>query len=81
MQVGDVLHIRPNFYCEYGMTDEIKVQACRVVYLHPEDRFYVVEFTSALGRTWRESFFPANRRISGIVDQSAPYLDIERRHT
>ena len=27
---------------------------------------------------WRETFFPYNRRIAGIVDRSAPYLPHEK---
>ena len=29
---------------------------CRVVYVHPLHRFFVVEFRSDTGQTWRESF-------------------------
>ena len=46
MKPGGTLHIKPNFYTEYGMTDELRPQPCRVVYIHPERRFYVVESVS-----------------------------------
>ena len=62
MKSGDTLHIKPNFYTEYGMTDELRPQPCRVVYIHPELRFYVVEFRSTVtGETWRETFYFPNR--------------------
>ena len=64
MQVGDVLHIRPNFYTEY-MGGNDGPRPARVVYIHPLERFFVVEFRSDLGIPWRETFFPYNRRIEG----------------
>lgn len=77
MQVGDVLHIRPNFYTEYmGGNDGPRL--ARVVYIHPLERFYVVEFRSDLVTPWRETFFPYTRRIADIVDKSAPYLPHEK---
>ena len=77
MQVGDVLHIRPNFYTEY-MGGNDAPRPAQVNYIHPEGRFYVVEFRSDLGIPWRETFFPYNRRIADIVDRSAPYLPHEK---
>lgn len=81
IQIGDVLHIKPNFYCEYGMKDQIKPMVCRVVYVHPEGRYYVVEFISDNGETWREAFYPYTRRIGDIQDSSAPKLPDERTIT
>lgn len=49
MMVGDVLHIKPNFYSTYGMVERDALRRCVVVYIHPEERFYVVEFRSELG--------------------------------
>ena len=77
MQVGDVLHIRPNFYTEY-MGGNDAPRPAQVIYIHPEGRFYVVEFRSDLGIPWLETFFPYNRRIADIVDRSAPYLPHEK---
>lgn len=38
-------------------------QTCRVVYIHPENRFYTVEFKSPVtGETFRQSFYFADRR-------------------
>ena len=39
MQVGDVLHIRPNFYTEY-MGGNDGPRPARVVYIHPLERFF-----------------------------------------
>ncbi len=77
MQVGDVLHIRPNFYTEY-MGGNDGPRPARVVYIHPLERFFVVEFRSDRDLPWRETFFPYNRRIADIVDKSAPYLPQEK---
>ena len=80
MKLGDILYIRPTFSTEYMLEDSKAPRKCRVVYIHPEGRFYVVEFHSELGRAWRESFYPHTRRMAGVADSSAPYLDDERRH-
>ena len=77
MQVGDVLHIRPNFYTEY-MGGNDGPRPGRVVYIRPLVRFYVAEFRSDLGTPWRETFYPYTRRIADIVDKSAPYLPHEK---
>ena len=71
MKIGDILTIKPNFYTEYMGANDPPRQA-RVVYIHPEGRFFVV------GIPWRETFIPYNRRIEGIVDRSAPYLPNEK---
>lgn len=77
MNVGDVLHIKPNFYSTYGMVERDALRRCVVVYIHPEGRFYVVEFRSELGIPWRETFYPWTRRIRDrdYRDVSSPDLD------
>lgn len=77
MQVGDVLYIRPNFYSTFGMTAGVGLRRCWVTYVHPEARFYVVEFRSELGIPWRETFYPWTRRIRDrdYRDVSSPDLD------
>ena len=62
MKPGGTLHIKPNFYTEYGMTDELRPQPCRVVYIHPQWRFFTVEFRNAItGETWREVMYFTDR--------------------
>lgn len=76
MNVGDKLRIQPTFDKDYS--DERKhAMDCVVVYIHPEDRYYVVEFRSDLGIPWRETFYPATRRIRAkdYRDASSPELD------
>lgn len=36
---------------------------CRVVYVHPEKRFYTVEFTFERNRRFRESYFMPRTRV------------------
>ena len=60
MNIGDVLYIKPNFYTEYMGANDAPRQA-RVVYIHPEGRFFVVESRRDLGVPWRETFYPYNR--------------------
>ena len=76
MNVGDVLSIKPNFYSTFGMTERDAPRRCVVVYIHPEERFYVVEFRSELGIPWRETFYPWTRRIwdRDYRDVSSPDL-------
>lgn len=61
MQIGDILHLMPTA-SGYGSEDLIAAgpRPCRVVYIHPRRRFYIVEFRSkATGETWRETrYFP-----------------------
>lgn len=38
---------------------EGRLQPGRVVYIHPEERFFTLEFTANSGATWRESFWSA----------------------
>ena len=77
MKIGDILTIKPNFYTEYmGANDQPRPP--QVAYTHPESRFYAVEFRNDLGIPWRETFYPYTRRITGIVDRSAPYLPNEK---
>ena len=72
-----VLTIKPNFYTEYMGANDQPRQA-QVIYIHPEGRFYVVEFRSDLGIPWRETFYPYTRRIADIADKSAPHLPHEK---
>lgn len=56
MQIGDTLTRAPTFYGTKDMIDA-SPRPCVVVYIHPELRFYVVEFRSTVtGETWRETF-------------------------
>lgn len=78
MTVGDKLRLRPTFDHEFAMEDTKGPRDCTVIYIHPEGRFFVVEFRSGLGIPWRETFYPYTRRIADIVDRSAPYLPHEK---
>lgn len=77
MNVGDVLYIKPNFYSTFGMMGDVGPRRCWVTYVHPEGRYYVVEFRSDLGVPWREAFYPMSRRIRAkdYRDASSPELD------
>lgn len=59
MNIGDELVMRPSV-CVSWDEARPKLLPCRVVYIHPERRFYTVEFRSEVtGETFRESFlFP-----------------------
>lgn len=61
MKLGDILHLTPTA-SGYGSEDLIAAGPwpARVVYIHPQRRFYAVEFRSEqTGETWRETrYFP-----------------------
>ena len=67
MQVGDILEIAPSIFSFEGVSDpddgrqrRRKKLPCTVIWVHPQKRFFVVEFRSAVtGETWRETvYFP-----------------------
>lgn len=56
---------RPAFWTTYGGGLNVP-QECRVVYIHPEERFYVVEFQNPVtGETFRQSCYFEGRRGTG----------------
>lgn len=59
MNIGDVLELEPTLEGTSGLGSTGPIP-CRVVYIHPLRRFYVVEFRNAVtGETWREAvWFP-----------------------
>lgn len=79
MNIGDKLRIRPTFDKEYALEDCKGPRDCVVVYIHPEQRFYVVEFRSDLGLPWWESFYFAARRIRHGTDPASPVLPEEKK--
>lgn len=66
MQVGDILEIAPSIFSFEGVSNpddgrqrRRKKLPCTVIWAHPKNRFFVVEFRSAItGETWREAFWP-----------------------
>lgn len=58
MQVGDILELEPTIEAMSGLGTSGPLP-CRVIYIHPEGRYYTVEFTSRItGERWREAFWP-----------------------
>lgn len=56
MKIGDEFVMRPSIFSrDDGVLG--KLLPCRVVYIHPQRRFFTVEFCSEVtGETFRESF-------------------------
>lgn len=78
MRVGDIRMETPSFWTTYGHGLG-RPQRCRVVYIHPLRRFYVVEFRSELtGLTFRQSCYFAGRRGSG--DEKGQNDEIDSNH-
>lgn len=57
MQVGDELRRVPTIDSTVGFGGSLEPQLCRVVAVNAAHAFYVVEFTSEMGRSWRETFY------------------------
>lgn len=60
MQVGDILHLEPTLEATSGLdTSTLASITARVIYIHPAERYYTVEFRSPItGYNWREAFWP-----------------------
>ncbi len=70
VNIGDKLKITPSTRLS---EDRIYTPLpCTVVYIHPERRFYTVEFKSEVtGQTFRESFLYHDREWRGLGKSSA----------
>ena len=66
MQVGDVVKRYP-FESENQLTG-------KVIYIHPERRFYTVEFDCGMGRHFRQSYFFYGENYNGESDTSGSRL-------
>lgn len=64
MKVGDIRMEVPSVDSELMLADR-KARRCEVVYIHPQWRFYTVEFTTVLGWKFRESFYFQDKRPDG----------------
>ena len=53
MNIGDVRTEVPTIYMKCGL-EVTGPQKCKVVYIHPEGRFYRVRFTAANGTHFHE---------------------------
>jgi len=61
---------QPAFWTTYGHGYG-RPQECRVVYIHPKNRFYTVEFQSALtGETYRQCYYFEDRRGTASEDET-----------
>ena len=62
MKIGDIRYEIPSIYdfAKHG-TVEAQPRRCRVVYIHPLERFYVVEFVIGAGYSFRESYYIGTR--------------------
>lgn len=63
MKVGDKIgHMRPTYGAKYDNGDDRRTYPGTVVYIHPQRRFFSVEFEMPRGRKCRESFYFPNRQ-------------------
>ncbi len=70
MNIGDIRYEIPSIYdfAKHG-TVEGQPRKCRVVYIHPLMRFYVVEFVIDNGYGFRESYYMDVRRSNGKINR------------
>lgn len=64
MNIGDIRMELPTMDSELMLADRQK-RKCEVTYIHPEYRFYTVEFTTERGQKFRETFYFRDRDPSG----------------
>lgn len=78
MNIGDIIQAVPTFATTFGR-DKGKRQTATVIYIHPERRYYTVEFTNEqTGETFRQSYFFEDRRgTAGEGDDDAIDCDYE----
>ena len=64
MKIGDILYHVPSTDSSFGFKYEARenLLPCRVVWIHPEGRYYTVEFTLERGQRLRESYFPKREK-------------------
>lgn len=61
MKLGDRLVAAPTFATSYGNNTAPPIEG-ETVYIHPEGRFYTLEFKSQVtGESFRESYYFADR--------------------
>lgn len=62
MQIGDSLTLRPTVWGSGSDIVNHDPQPCRVVYIHPLGRYFVVEFRfEVTGERFRETMYFTNR--------------------
>lgn len=64
MNLGDIRREVPSVDSEFMLGQKI-LRECEVVFIHPQWRFYTVEFTTDLGWKFRESYYFADKRPDG----------------
>ena len=62
MQIGDILTLRPTVWGSGSDIVNSDPQPCRVVWIHPLGRYFVVEFRSKVtGERFRETMYFQDR--------------------
>lgn len=85
MKIGDIRMEMPTVDSELMLGDR-QARRCEVVWIHPQWRFYTVEFTTALGWKFRETFYFRDRDPKGpplpehiLAQREAPRKQRPRR--
>ena len=82
MTVGDIVYKRPEFGAAKGQQSVPPLEA-RVVYIHPQRRFYSVEFTFTRGgvtRSFRQAYPLRNRITASTGDVRPETLSDKPKH-
>lgn len=82
MNVGDIVWKRPEFGASKGQQSVPPLEA-RVVYIHPQRRFYSVEFTftrSGVTRSFRQAYPLRNRITASTSDVRPETLSEKPKH-
>lgn len=73
MKIGDIVWKKPEFGAAKGQ-QSVPPQEARVVYIHPQRRFYSIEFTFTRGgvtRSFRQAY-PLRNRITAATGDVRP---------
>lgn len=82
MKIGDIVWKKPEFGASGGQKS-VPPQEARVVYIHPQRRFYSVEFTFTRGgvtRSFRQSYPLRNRILASTGDVRPETLSERPKH-
>lgn len=79
MNLHETVSLKPTFCgTKIGLEDR-GIRSGDVVYIHPERRYYVVEFRSDVtGETWREAFYFRDREDPDYSGRTAPRLPLTK---
>ena len=78
MNIGDVRMEVPTIYMKCGL-EVTGPQKCKVVYIHPDGRFYRVRFTAINGTYFHECYFQQKQAGARDIPVGMARLDRKKK--